>query len=60
MNDRDSAMKAEHLAPSEKLLAKLKELGLDFFVAVPCKLLNDLINLIEKDSAVIYTPVTRE
>ena len=53
-------MKAEHLTPSEKLLAKLKELRFNFFVSVPCKLLNDLINLIEKDAAVIYTPVTRE
>ena len=53
-------MKESLLTPSEKLYAKLKEQRLDFFVSVPCKLLNDLIKLIENDSEVIYTPVTRE
>ena len=46
--------------PSEKLLAKLKEQGSDFFVSVPCKLLNEIIQLIEKDTDIVYTPVTRE
>lgn len=53
-------MKQSPLTASEKLYAKLKEQRLDFFVSVPCKLLNDLIKLIENDSEVIYTPVTRE
>lgn len=53
-------MKKSLLIPSKKLYAILKEQRLDFFVSVPCKLLNDLIKLIENDSEVIYTPVTRE
>ena len=46
--------------PTERLLTKLKEQKLDFFVSVPCKLLADLINLIENEPDLIYTPVTRE
>jgi len=53
-------MKGNFLTPSEKLYAKLKEHELDFFVSVPCKLLDELIKLIENDSEVISTPVTRE
>lgn len=53
-------MKGSLLTPSEKLYAKLKEQRLDFFVSVPCQLLKELINLLENDSEVIYTPVTRE
>jgi len=46
--------------PSKELYSKLREHGLDFFVTVPCKLLVDLINLINEDPEVTYTPVTRE
>lgn len=53
-------MKVNSLTPSEIIYAKLREERLDFFVSVPCKLLSDLINLIENDSEIIYTPVTRE
>ncbi len=53
-------MKGSLLTPSEKLYAKLKEQRLNFFVSVPCQLLKELINLLENDSEVIYTPVTRE
>jgi len=48
------------LTPSKKLYNELKKQGLNFFVTVPCKLLADLIRLIENDSDIIYTPVTRE
>ena len=34
---------------SERLYQVLREKGLDFFVSVPCKLLSDIISLIEKD-----------
>jgi sulfopyruvate decarboxylase subunit alpha len=45
---------------SEHLYQKLKEQGLNFFVSVPCKLLDELISLMENDHDIIYTPVTRE
>jgi len=53
-------MKDDLKSPSEKLYSKLKGQGLNFFVAVPCKLLAGIITLIENDPEVIYTPVTRE
>lgn len=46
--------------PSGQLYAALKAARMDFFVSVPCKLLADLLKLLEKDSDIIYTPVTRE
>lgn len=46
--------------PSEQLHAALKAAGLDFFVSVPCKLLAGLITLLEEDTDITYTPVTRE
>ena len=48
------------MRPSELLYQKLKDAGLNFFVSVPCKLLDGLILLIEQDKEIIYTPVTRE
>ena len=33
---------------------------MDFFVSVPCKLLAGLLELLEKDNDILYTPVTRE
>lgn len=48
------------MTPSEKLYEKLKALGLNFFVSVPCKLLAGLITLLENDPEIMYTPVTRE
>ena len=48
------------MSPSEALYRELRKLGLDFFVAVPCKLLADIIGILVKDSQIIYTPVTRE
>jgi len=46
--------------PSKQLFAKLRASGLDFFVSVPCKLLAHLIAMLERDRAIIYTPVARE
>jgi sulfopyruvate decarboxylase subunit alpha len=48
------------MTKSTELLSQLKKGGLNFFVSVPCKYLNELIQLLEKDTEVIYTPVTRE
>ena len=45
---------------SEQLYEKLRSNGLDFFVSVPCKFLDGLISILEKDRDIIYTPVTRE
>ena len=45
---------------SEQLLEQLKGNGADFFASVPCKLLSNLIELLEADKSVGYVPVTRE
>jgi len=45
---------------SESLYQKLRENGLDFFTSVPCKFLDELISLVSKDDAIVYTPVSRE
>ena len=45
---------------SEQLLDELKRNGADFFVSVPCKLLGNLINLLEKDPDITYLAATRE
>lgn len=48
------------MKPSTLLYQELKAAGLNFFVSVPCKLLDELISLIEEDKDIVYTPVTRE
>jgi sulfopyruvate decarboxylase subunit alpha len=48
------------MTPSLLLYRKLRGLGIDFFVSVPCKLLAELIILLENDREIIYTPVARE
>jgi len=53
-------MKEEGISPADKLYRLLKEQGLNFFVAVPCKLLAELISLLEHDQEITYAPVTRE
>ncbi len=45
---------------SERLLDELKQAGADFFVSVPCKLLGGMIDLLQVDNSVMYTPATRE
>jgi sulfopyruvate decarboxylase subunit alpha len=42
------------------LYNSLKEAGVNFYVTLPCKLLQGLIGLVETDGQVISTPVTRE
>jgi sulfopyruvate decarboxylase subunit alpha len=48
------------MSPTDALYATLRSGGLDFFLSVPCKLLARLIDKVQADPAVIYTPVTRE
>jgi sulfopyruvate decarboxylase subunit alpha len=48
------------VTPSQALYKSLKEAGLDFYVSVPCRLLKEIIEIVENDDEVIYTPVTRE
>jgi sulfopyruvate decarboxylase subunit alpha len=48
------------MTPTSLLYHKLREHGIDFFVSVPCKLLSELIGLLERDPEIVYTPVTRE
>lgn len=45
---------------SKELLKVLKSNGADFFISVPCKLLKEIILLLEKDKTITYLPVTRE
>lgn len=45
---------------SSELLEKLKGRGADYFVSVPCKLLGDLITLLEQDDSVGYMPANKE
>jgi len=47
-------------SPAIQLNNCLKRAGINFFVSVPCKLLADLITLLERDADIFYTPVTRE
>ena len=46
--------------PGDRLYALLREAGLDFFVSVPCKLLNELLARLGSDPGIVYTPVSRE
>ncbi len=46
--------------PTELLWRALRQEGADFFVSVPCKLLDNMINLLQKAEDVVYTPVARE
>jgi sulfopyruvate decarboxylase subunit alpha len=48
------------LSPSRQLLSELRASGLDFFVSVPCKLLANLLTMLEADPSIIYSPVARE
>lgn len=45
---------------SNQLLTELKANGADYFASVPCKLLGDLINLLDEDKSITYVPVARE
>jgi sulfopyruvate decarboxylase subunit alpha len=47
-------------SPTDALYSTLRVAGLDFFLSVPCKLLAGLIDKLQADSEIIYSPVTRE
>ncbi len=48
------------MTPTEQLYERLRAQKIDFFVSVPCKLLAELIERLEEDPDITYTPVTRE
>ncbi|MEG3618568.1 sulfopyruvate decarboxylase subunit alpha [Magnetovibrio sp. PR-2] len=50
----------ETMTPSKQLHQTIKDLGIDFVVSVPCKLLGDLMEHVAGDDSITYTPVTRE
>lgn len=45
---------------SQKIISNLKEGGADFFLSVPCKLLANMISILEVDKNIYYSAVTRE
>ncbi len=47
-------------SPAGQLYRRVRGHGIDFFVSVPCSLLGEVIEILEGDAEVTYTPVTRE
>ena len=47
-------------SPARQLYGRVRNHGIDFFVSVPCSLLDEVIEILETDKDVTYTPVTRE
>jgi sulfopyruvate decarboxylase subunit alpha len=45
---------------SKKIILNLKEGGVDFFLSVPCKLLANMITILEADKEVYYSAIPRE
>ena len=45
---------------SKKIISNLKIGGVNFFLSVPCKLLANMIKILEKDNTVYYSSVPRE
>ncbi len=45
---------------SKKILVILKKNGVNFFLSVPCKLLSNMISILEKDKEIFYSSVPRE
>ena len=45
---------------SKKIIKNLKKGGVNFYLSVPCKLLANMINILEKDKNVYYSSVPRE
>jgi len=45
---------------SKKIIKHLKKGGVDFYLSVPCKLLANMIKILEKDNDVYYSSVPRE
>ena len=45
---------------SQKIITNLKSGGVDFFLSVPCKLLANMITILENDKDIYYSAITRE
>ena len=45
---------------SQKIITNLKSGGANFFLSVPCKLLSNMISILEKDKEIYYSAVSRE
>ena len=45
---------------SKKIITSLKKGGVNFYLSVPCKLLANMIEILEKDDEVFYSAVPRE
>ena len=45
---------------SQKIITNLKEGGANFFLSVPCKLLANMITILEDDKDVYYSAIPRE
>tara|TARA_B110000438_G_C15190773_1_gene384335 strand:- start:14 stop:511 length:498 start_codon:yes stop_codon:yes gene_type:complete len=45
---------------SKKIIKNLKEGGADFFLSVPCKLLANMITILEADKEIYYSAIPRE
>ncbi len=45
---------------SKKIISNLKKGGVNFYLSVPCKLLANMIDILEKDNEVYYSSVPRE
>ena len=45
---------------SKKIATNLKKSGVDFYLSVPCKLLANMIDILEQDNEVYYSSVPRE
>tara|TARA_Y100001970_G_C13995056_1_gene730273 strand:+ start:310 stop:810 length:501 start_codon:yes stop_codon:yes gene_type:complete len=45
---------------SKQIISKLKDGGVDFFLSVPCKLLANMITILEADKEVFYSAIPRE
>tara|TARA_B100001741_G_C16366889_1_gene511339 strand:+ start:116 stop:613 length:498 start_codon:yes stop_codon:yes gene_type:complete len=45
---------------SQKIITNLKSGGVDFFLSVPCKLLANMITILEGDKDIYYSAIPRE
>jgi len=45
---------------SQQIIHKLKKGGVNFFLSVPCKLLANMITILEQDKEIYYTAIPRE
>ena len=45
---------------SQQIIFNLKKGGADFFLSVPCKLLANMITILEKDKDIYYSAIPRE